>query len=128
MLHNALCVLVAEVVAVIHALSVLINRETLGRLVCVVDIVARGGGSCFGKYIATVDCRAVRQSDCIGVALNLRSVIPFLFDFGIDRMNAYALLFGLLLGFDALLLFKLSHGCIMRLCITLTAFLLALTA
>ena len=38
--HNLLCVRVSHVVAVVHTLAILVNRETLGRLKGVVDVMA----------------------------------------------------------------------------------------
>ena len=117
-LHNALRVSVTLVVTVIHALAILVNRETFSRLVGVVHVMAGGGRSCLGEDVMPTNGRTVRKGERVGIALHLGGSVPLGLYLRVHGMGADLGLLGCFLSGHALLLLQLCHSFIVQFGIT----------
>ena len=108
--NNALRVFVTLVVAVIHALTILINRETFSRLVGIVHVMAGCGCSCLSEDVVTTDCRTICKGDSIRIALKLGCSVPLCFYLRVHGMSADGLLLGCFLSGNALVFLQTCNG------------------
>ena len=108
--YNALRVFVTLVVAVIHALTILINRETFSRLVGIVHVMAGCGCSCLCEDVVTTDCRTICKGDSIRIALNLGGSVPLCLNLRVHGMGTDFGLLGCFLCGNALVFLQTCNG------------------
>ena len=107
--NNALCVRVTLIVAVIHTLSILINRETFSRLVGIVHVMAGCSCSCFSEDVVTTDSGTICKCDSVRIALNLGGTIPLFLYFRVHGMSANFGLLGCFLSCNALVFLQFGY-------------------
>ena len=111
---NLLRFLVAFVVAVVHTLPILVNREAFGFGKAISGLMRSTCSPTLGQHIVSLNYLAIRQSNFIGIAILLFSCVPFITN---SRSYGIAAQLGLFSGLACIILHALlllGHGLLVQ--------------